>query len=127
MIGAGALSGPDDGGVYTQPLGDGEAGLRRVLLAAGRQSSPGSRFGALRHALLRRTLQRGMSPAPNWADPGPGRPLIWWSMLANRAESLSHSGFGPLARGECLLSLKQRCWVATQADQYPAGIQCLHP
>ena len=71
--------------------------------------------------------KRGMSPAPNLADllVLPGR--LIWSMKANRAQSLSHSGFGPLARGKCLLSLKQRHRVATQPDQYPAGIQCLHP
>jgi hypothetical protein len=44
MTRAGARSGPDDGGVYTQPLGDGDAGLAQGF--ANRQSSPGSRFGA---------------------------------------------------------------------------------
>jgi hypothetical protein len=51
MTRAGARSGPDDGGVYTQPLGDGDAGLpqgfaNRQPPTANRQPSPGSRSGA---------------------------------------------------------------------------------
>jgi hypothetical protein len=56
MTRAGARSGPDDGGVYTQPLGDGDAGLPQG--SANRQPPIVTRVTVRRHrhALQRRTL-----------------------------------------------------------------------